>query len=133
MLEQFDALFGIDMSDRRRRALRSMTQMRYGLMDRLVSLRKKQGMTQQDIADQLGISRVAVTRLESESRDPRLSTLIRYAYAVGAELDVTVGVVDHPVVSEAFERDCGGASSRHSLFRYGDSNVIQYDFQRGAA
>lgn len=51
---------------------------------RLVQIRHDAGLTQQDVADMLGVSQQAVQKIERYDADPRLSTLERYANAVGA-------------------------------------------------
>lgn len=54
------------------------------LKTELVRLRRDRGLTQQDVADLLGISQQAVQKLERYDSDPKMSTLARYANAVGA-------------------------------------------------
>lgn len=56
----------------------------YKLLADLVQVRRDSGLTQHDVAERLGISQQAVSKLENYSSDPRLSTLRRYAHAVGA-------------------------------------------------
>lgn len=80
----YDAL-GIDPDDPSMASAISMEQSRYSIMDKLVEIRQERGMTITDVAAQLGVSRQAVSKFEY-GRDPRLSTLIRYAIAVGATL-----------------------------------------------
>ncbi|MEH3088163.1 MAG: helix-turn-helix transcriptional regulator [Microbacterium arborescens] len=50
----------------------------------LVALRREAGLTQQDVADFMGCTQQAVQKLERYDADPQLSTLRRYANAVGA-------------------------------------------------
>lgn len=56
----------------------------------LISLRQRAGLSQADVADLLGISQQAVYKLERYDSDPKLSTLRRYANAVGAIVEHTV-------------------------------------------
>ncbi|WP_309617295.1 helix-turn-helix domain-containing protein [Salinibacterium sp.] len=56
----------------------------YKLMADLVQIRISRGLTQPQVAERLGISQQAVSKLESYSSDPRLSTIRRYANAVEA-------------------------------------------------
>lgn len=49
----------------------------------LIEARRAQGMTQSDVAEMLGVSQQAVQKFERYDADPRLSTLERYANAVG--------------------------------------------------
>jgi HTH-type transcriptional regulator/antitoxin HipB len=48
--------------------------------------REDSGMTQQQVAERLGTKKSAVSRIENSAGDMRLSTLQRYAEAVGREL-----------------------------------------------
>ncbi|MBT9606164.1 MAG: helix-turn-helix transcriptional regulator [Microbacterium sp.] len=54
------------------------------MRESLIALRRANGMTQKDVADLLGVSQQAVYKLERYDADLRLSTLERYANAVGA-------------------------------------------------
>jgi transcriptional regulator with XRE-family HTH domain len=87
-----DALLGIDLTDPSQRLARLLAVQDEALVDRLVEIRKAGRMSQQDVADAMGISQSAVARIESGARDPRLSTLRRYAHAVGALVTHSVAV-----------------------------------------
>lgn len=63
---------------------------RRNLLEDLIELREKSGRSQSEIATQLGRNRSSVCRFESMESDPRLSTVFRYAHAVGAMIDITV-------------------------------------------
>ena len=56
------------------------------IMDQLIAERKRQDLTQQDIADRTGMKTPNVTRIESCKFTPTLEVLERYARAVGKEL-----------------------------------------------
>ena len=56
------------------------------LVDRLVKLREQRGLTQSDVASLMGTTQPVVARLEAGGRDPRLSTVERYAAALGVDL-----------------------------------------------
>ncbi len=51
---------------------------------KLVQVRRNAGMTQADVAELLGVTRQAVNKIERYDADLKLSTLERYANAVGA-------------------------------------------------
>lgn len=53
----------------------------------LRELRERRGVTQEQIAEQLGTSRPNVSRIERED-DVRVSTLQRYVAALGGELEL---------------------------------------------
>lgn len=53
---------------------------------RLVEMRRSSGLTQAQVGEQMGISQSGVARIEAGDRDLHLSSLRRYAIAVGAEV-----------------------------------------------
>ncbi len=52
----------------------------------ITAARKAAGMTQQQLADALGVAQVSVTRWERGEREPRVSTLKRIAAVLGCDL-----------------------------------------------
>ncbi|NKQ36150.1 MAG: helix-turn-helix transcriptional regulator [Chloroflexi bacterium] len=50
--------------------------------------RKEAGMTQEEVAQRLSTTRSAISPIENHAEDIRLSTLNRYAQAVGANLQI---------------------------------------------
>lgn len=56
------------------------------LLRELLGRRKGQRLSQHDVARAMGTTQSAVSELEGGGNDPRLSTLQRYARAVGARL-----------------------------------------------
>lgn len=79
------------MSERRHEPLlpgfKEMAARRRALTEELVSRRLELGLSQTEVAARMGTSQSAVARLESGQADVRLSTLERYAAAVGHVLD----------------------------------------------
>ncbi len=71
------------------RALEDATR-RIDLLQELVTWRKQRGLSQQVVAGWMDTTQSAVSELESGRIDPRLSTLQRYARALGRELHVKV-------------------------------------------
>jgi predicted transcriptional regulator len=57
------------------------------LIDELVRARQESDLSQTQIAARMGTSQSAVARLESGGLDARLSTLERYAAALGRTVD----------------------------------------------
>ena len=49
------------------------------LVERLVALREQAGLTQSQVAARMGTTQPVIARLEAGGRDPRLSTIERYA------------------------------------------------------
>lgn len=63
---------------------------RDALMASLIGLRREHGLTQQDMADRMGVSQPTVAAFEHYDANPTLATLQRYAMAVGAVLHTQV-------------------------------------------
>jgi transcriptional regulator with XRE-family HTH domain len=59
---------------------------RIGVM--LLTARQEAGLTQAEVARRLGTHKSAISRMENHAEDIRLSTLQRYAEAVGCFLNV---------------------------------------------
>ncbi len=57
------------------------------LIEELVRARRESALSQTEIAARMGTSQSAVARLESGALDARLSTLERYAAALGRTVD----------------------------------------------
>lgn len=58
----------------------------HGLLARLAHARKAANLTQAELAERAGLSRMTVQRLESGSLDPRLSTLQELVRVLNMEL-----------------------------------------------
>ncbi len=56
----------------------------------LVEARRAAGLSQDDVAKALGIKQPSIAAFERYDSDPRLSTIRRYATAVGAHIDHSV-------------------------------------------
>ena len=53
--------------------------------------REEAGMTQEELAQKLRTKKSAISRIENHAEDIRLSTLKKYAEAIGKKLHVTIG------------------------------------------
>lgn len=71
------------------------------LLKTLVTHRKNVGLRQIDVAEKMGIGQPSVSELEKSLTSPRLSTLSRYARAVGLELVVEIVGLPVPEAAEA--------------------------------
>jgi DNA-binding XRE family transcriptional regulator len=61
----------------------------YGLVHELLAARANAGLTQEQVAESMGTTKSAVSRLEAVGRhSPSVSTLKRYAEAVGCEVEI---------------------------------------------
>src|ERR1700758_2716716 len=70
----------------REMALRRMSAQRRRLVAELTAQRRSAGLSQTEVAARMGTSQSAVARLETGEADVRVSTLERYAAAVGSQL-----------------------------------------------
>lgn len=71
----------------------------YRLMQDLIELRKKNRLSQEEVGTRMGTSQPAVASFESYDSNPTLSSIRRYALAVGARIEYKV--VDDLVVGMA--------------------------------
>ena len=58
------------------------------VIEELIEERRRQGLTQQDLADMTGILAPNLARLESRKRVPTLVVLQKYASALGMHIEV---------------------------------------------
>lgn len=63
-------------------------QFKIGVM--LRRAREKAGVTQREVAEQLETQKSAISRIENHAEDIRLSTLERYARALGKKLRIKI-------------------------------------------
>ena len=70
----------------REMALRRMSAERRRLVADLTAQRRTAGLSQTEVAARMGTSQSAVARLETGDADVRVSTLERYAAAIGSQL-----------------------------------------------
>jgi transcriptional regulator with XRE-family HTH domain len=64
----------------------------FDMLDALVDLRRRNGLTQEQVALKMGRDKSAACRFERLDSDPRLSTIRRYARAIGAFVEHRVSV-----------------------------------------
>lgn len=103
-------LLGLDADDQETRALDDATAADMDLLERLVQVRRDQGLTQRDVAERMGRSQPNVSAFERIGGDPHLSTLRRYAAAVGARVRWQV-IVDGGATSIRFEPNTVGSDA----------------------
>ncbi|MER7205502.1 helix-turn-helix transcriptional regulator [Streptosporangium sp. NPDC000239] len=66
------------------------------LIEELVRLRRARGLTQAQVAERMRRTQPAVSDFERLGGDPHLSTIRRYALAIGAEVTYVVRELDDP-------------------------------------
>jgi DNA-binding XRE family transcriptional regulator len=80
--------------DRRARSDARVKELRQEML--LAELRKHTGMTQQELADKLGISQPSLSKMESQE-DMQIGTLNRLVDSVGGKLELIVYMPDGDV------------------------------------
>lgn len=60
----------------------------YLLVRELLTARARAGLTQEDVAASMGTTKSAVSRLEAASHSPSVTTLKKYARAVGCDVEI---------------------------------------------
>lgn len=103
-------LLGLDAADPETAALGEATARDMDLIERLVQVRHDQGLTQRDVAERMGRSQPNISAFERIGGDPHLSTVRRYAAAVGARVQWQV-VVDGRATSIRFAPTSVGADT----------------------
>lgn len=63
-------------------------QPRYAIVSQIIEVRKKNNMTQSDLAKKVGTQKSNISRLESGRYNPSLDLLIKIARGLGMELKV---------------------------------------------
>ena len=58
-----------------------------GIRNRIRELRAERNLTQQDLADQVGVTRQTVIAMEQDKYSPSLETAFKVAHALGVSLD----------------------------------------------
>lgn len=70
-----------------RQRARALVRSERALLSDLVEIRKAHNLTQAVVAERMGVSQSAVAQMERYDANPTLSTLTRYALAVGARME----------------------------------------------
>ena len=66
------------------------------LADKIIDLRKKNGWSQEELAEQLGVSRQSVSKWESGMSVPDLNKIIAMSELFGVSTDYLLGLEDTP-------------------------------------
>lgn len=99
-MDDIDDLLGIDETDERDVLAGELVRADLAWVDQLVRRRKQLGLSQAQVAAAMGRSQSVVSDIETMNSDPRLSTLRRYAAAIGAAVKhrVLPNAGPHPLV-----------------------------------
>jgi transcriptional regulator with XRE-family HTH domain len=62
----------------------------FALIDTLLSMRQKSGLTQDEVAKKMGTQKGNISRLEKGSSNPSWKTIQNYAHACGFEISMKI-------------------------------------------
>lgn len=65
------------------------------LVAELVQTRQRRGLTQKDVAEMMKVKQPSVSQFESGKMEPKMSTVERYAKAVGARVTFNLEETDN--------------------------------------
>ncbi|WP_227985622.1 helix-turn-helix domain-containing protein [Nocardia spumae] len=93
--DDLERALGIDTSDPEEALARDLVEADHDMLEALVHIRKSVAkMSGAEVADRMGRHRSVVTNFEKLTADPHLSTIRRYAHAIGARVTHHVEWVD---------------------------------------
>ncbi|GLY35259.1 hypothetical protein Amsp01_012830 [Amycolatopsis sp. NBRC 101858] len=93
MSDELDDLLGINPADATQQLALELVEADDSLLRRLVALRNEKNLTQGEVGRRMGVTQPAVAAFERADADPKLSTIRRYALALGVL--VRHSVIDH--------------------------------------
>lgn len=112
MRDDLDDLLGIDTEDPLQMLATGLVAADDELRKRLVAIRVAKHLTQAQVGERMGVKQPAVAALERPDADPKLSTLRRYALALGVLVQHTV--TDYPTPPTPRNSRTGARASRSS-------------------
>ncbi|HHT9910531.1 TPA: helix-turn-helix domain-containing protein [Legionella pneumophila] len=62
----------------------------FALIDALLTMRQKAGLTQEELAERMGTKKGNISRLEKGNTNPSWNTLEKYAHACGFDISMAV-------------------------------------------
>jgi transcriptional regulator with XRE-family HTH domain len=97
-----EEMLGVDLARPQDQLAHALVAADSGMLDDLIALRVSQKLSQTEVAARMGVTASAVSRIESGDRDPHLSTLRRYAMALGAVVQHNVKKFERTALEEAW-------------------------------
>lgn len=102
---------------------RSLQRAQRAMMEDLIDLREKHELSQQDVAQRMGVSQSAVAQFERYDSNPTLSSIQRYALAVEAKLELKVASDRESSHDFVAEKEKTGKMLRLALAHAGGSDI----------
>jgi DNA-binding XRE family transcriptional regulator len=92
-MDALEELFGLDPNSPETLRADFLVEGDMRMLDALVEIRKSRSLSQREVGRIMGISQPSVAQFEAHDSNPRLSTIRRYAMAIGA-------LIRHEVVAD---------------------------------
>jgi transcriptional regulator with XRE-family HTH domain len=92
--------------------------------NRLKEAREALGMTQEDLADKIGVQPLQINRYEHEKNKPSSEIILKMAEALSVSTDYLVGLTDDPMPVE-FAAKALNARERAALIAWRRGQVVQ--------
>lgn len=99
-MDALEEMFGLDPDSPETRRADFLVECDMRMLDRLVEIRRDRNLSQRQVGEIMGVSQPTVAQFEAHDSNPRLSTIRRYAMAVGA-------LVRHEVVPDEGQLEDG--------------------------
>lgn len=93
-MTDLNELLGVDMTDPLNQHAKRLAEAHGQLIDDLVAVRHRKGLSRKEVAERCGWKRSRVADFERIGGDPWLSSISKYALAVGAELQFVVSNIE---------------------------------------
>lgn len=106
-LEELERAAGLDPDSADYQLRQQLAEADDQLIERLVQMRKDKGLTQKVVAERMKRDVAAVSNFERLRADPHLSTIRRYAAAIGASITHHVADIDAPPAETPATREGG--------------------------
>jgi len=103
-LEDLATVLGIDLDSPEQQRAAELVRHDREFLAALVKVRKDRGLTQDDVAVLLGVTQPTIAAFERQEGDPKLSTIRRYAQAVGARVTHVVTADEGQLASSSGKR-----------------------------
>lgn len=93
------SLLGLDENDPKVAAGKKVAAQLADTVEKLFRARRDCGLTQAEVAERMETTQSAVSNFERIGGDPKLSTILRYAHAIGAQVHIGVSFNGHSSVT----------------------------------
>ena len=68
----------------------ALAQAERGLVEELIELRKQADLSATEVAKRINRHKSSISKFEARKTDPQMSTVLRYAHAIGAMVEIRV-------------------------------------------